>query len=110
MWYETRDTWHVTPDMFGGANILSNFSSLALTVCDLWYYEDLEEKAHWLNQWMNELQGSPLGLIHFIKIKNIHIKDLFYPHSATPLSLIHIWGLPPYPQNGFAVLFFWTSP
>ena len=22
----------------------------ALTVCDVWYYEDLEEKAHWINQ------------------------------------------------------------
>ena len=31
-----------------------NFSSLALTVCDLWYYEDLEEKAHWLTDWLND--------------------------------------------------------
>ena len=50
----TRDTWHVTHEMFGGGvNILSNFSSLALTVCDLWYYEDLEEKDEWPNDWMN---------------------------------------------------------
>ena len=47
MWHATRDTWHITRDTrhitrdtFGGVNILS----LALTVCDLWYYEDLEEK------------------------------------------------------------------
>ena len=26
---------------------------LSLIVCDLWYYEDLEEKAHWMNQVFN---------------------------------------------------------
>ena len=31
-----------------------NFSSLALTVCDLWYYKDMEEKDDSLNEWMNE--------------------------------------------------------
>ena len=30
-----------------------NFSSLALTVCYLWYYKDLEEKADWLTDLMN---------------------------------------------------------
>ena len=48
MWYVTRDTWHmtrdmrlVTCDMLWGVNILSKyFSSLALLVCDLWYFED----------------------------------------------------------------------
>ena len=30
-------------------------SSLALTVCDLWYYEDLEEKADSVNELINEL-------------------------------------------------------
>ena len=34
MWHVTRDTWHVT--CWGS----QNFSSLALTVCDLWCYED----------------------------------------------------------------------
>ena len=34
----------MTCDMFGGVKILSKF------VCDLWYYEDLEEKAHWLRE------------------------------------------------------------
>ena len=46
----TRDTFHV----WGGWTFSQNFSSLALTVCDLWYYEDLEEKAHRMNEWMNE--------------------------------------------------------
>ena len=36
--------------MFGGVNILC----LALSVCDLWYYEDLEEKDDLMNEWMNE--------------------------------------------------------
>ena len=49
----TCDTWHVTCDMFGGLTFYQNFSSLALTVCDLCYYEDLEEKAHWLSDWIN---------------------------------------------------------
>ena len=34
--------WHVTRD------------TLALTVCDLWYYEDLEEKDDLNNEWMND--------------------------------------------------------
>ena len=45
MWHLTRDMWHVTRDMFaGGWTFSQNFSSLALTVYDLWYYEDLEER------------------------------------------------------------------
>ena len=50
-WHVTwRDTWHMTCDMFGGGWTFSqNFSSLALTVCDLWYYEYLEEKDDSIN-------------------------------------------------------------
>ena len=49
MWHVTRDTWHVTRDTWhvtylGGWTFSQNFSCLALTVCDLWYYEYLEEK------------------------------------------------------------------
>ena len=47
MWHVTRDMWHVT--RLGGWTFSQNFSSLALTVCDLWYYEDLEEKDESLN-------------------------------------------------------------
>ena len=46
--------WHITHDMFGGGTFSQNFGSLALTVCDLWYYEDLGEKAYSLNQLMND--------------------------------------------------------
>ena len=57
MWHVTHDMSHVTHDLFGGLIFSQNFSSLALTVCDLWYYEDLEEKAYvlseWINQWIN---------------------------------------------------------
>ena len=54
MWHVTRarDTWHVT--CLRGWTFSQNFSSLARTVCDLWYYEDLEEKDDWLDQWINE--------------------------------------------------------
>ena len=43
--------WHVT--RLGGWTFSQKFSSLAPTVCDLWYYEDLEEKDDWLNEWIN---------------------------------------------------------
>ena len=43
-WHVKRDTWHVW-----GWTFSQIFSSLALNVCDLWYYEDLEEKAHSIN-------------------------------------------------------------
>ena len=52
-WHVTRDMWHVTRDMWhmtrlGGWTFSQNFSSLALTVCDLWYYEDILGKG-WIN-------------------------------------------------------------
>ena len=47
-WHVTRDTWHVT--CLGGWTLSQNFSSLALTICDLWYHEDLEEKDDSINQ------------------------------------------------------------
>ena len=54
MWHALHDTWHMTHDMWlvtyweGGWTFFLNFSSLALTVWDLWYFEDVEEKADWL--------------------------------------------------------------
>jgi hypothetical protein len=51
-WHVTRDTGHVT--CFGGWTFSDNFSSLALTVYDSWYYEDLEEKDQSLNEWINQ--------------------------------------------------------
>ena len=58
IWHVTRDMWHVTCDMWhvtclGGLTFSQNFSSLALTVCDLWYYKDILGKG-WLNESMNE--------------------------------------------------------
>ena len=58
-WHVTRDTWTVTLDMWhvtrlGGWTFSQNFSSLALTVCDLWYYEDILGKGWlWINQSVN---------------------------------------------------------
>ena len=53
-WHVTCDTWHVTLGTWhvtclGGWTFSHIFSSLALTICDLWYYKDLEEKDEWLN-------------------------------------------------------------
>ena len=56
IWHVTRDTWHVTHDtwdVWGGWTFSQNFRSLALTVWDLGYYEDLEEKDEWINQLIN---------------------------------------------------------
>ena len=57
MWHMTHDTWHVTRDIwhFWRRTFSQNFSSLALTVCDIWYYEDLEEKADSINEWVTRL-------------------------------------------------------
>ena len=48
MWYVSRDTWHFA----GGRTISQNFSSPAHTVCDLWYLEDLVEKADSSTDWI----------------------------------------------------------
>ena len=48
-WHATPDTWHVTSDTWhvtccGGWTFSQKFSSSALTVCDLWHFEDLKEE------------------------------------------------------------------
>ena len=63
MWHMTCDTWHVTCDMWhmtcdmwhvtccGGWTFSWNVSSLALTVCHLWYLKIWRKRiADWLNQ------------------------------------------------------------
>ena len=56
MWYVTHDIWHMTRDIFLGRWTFSqNFSTLAFIVCDLWYYEDLEEKADGVTESINQL-------------------------------------------------------
>ena len=50
-WHVTRDTWNVT--WCGGRTFSQNVSSLALTVCDLWYLKDLEEIADSLTESIN---------------------------------------------------------
>ena len=44
-WYMTHDTWHMTCNLWhvtccGGWTFFQNLRSLALLVCDLWYFED----------------------------------------------------------------------
>ena len=59
MWHVAHDTWHMTRDLWhmtqwgGGWTFSPNFSSLALTVSDLWYYEDMEEKADLVTEWIS---------------------------------------------------------
>ena len=49
----TCDMWHMACDTPGGWTFSQKFSSLALTVCDFWYYEDMEEKADSLTYLIN---------------------------------------------------------
>ena len=51
-WHMTHNIWHVTHG--GGWTFSQNFSSLALTVWDLWCLEDWEEKDDSMKEWMNE--------------------------------------------------------
>ena len=69
--------------LMGGWTFSQNFSSLALTVCVLWYYEDLvqEEKADSLSEWMNDkavyrkAPATPgLLIIHQLLAKRMTVK------------------------------------
>ena len=56
MWHMTHDNWHVTHDtwhVWVGEHSLK-ISAPALNVCDLWYYEDMEEKDDSLNELNNQ--------------------------------------------------------
>ena len=60
MWHVTCDTWHVTlwhVTHLGSLPFSPNFSSLALTVWELCYFEYISTKYHWMNDWINKLQG-----------------------------------------------------
>ena len=48
----TPDMWRMTHG--GGWTFSGNFSYLALTVWDLWYLEDWEEKGQGLNELIND--------------------------------------------------------
>ena len=75
MWHVTHDTWHVvTRDTWhvtclGGWKFSQIFSSLALTVCDLWYYEDLEGKG-WPTGWINQLISDKAVYSYTGSVKN----------------------------------------
>ena len=59
MWHLTPDMWHVTHG--GGGKFSKNFSYLALTVWDLWYLEDWEEKARKVPRKYSESTREVLG-------------------------------------------------
>ena len=86
MWHVTRDTWHMKRDTWnvtclGRWTFPQNFSSLALTVCDLWYNEDLENKAEsGDDEAVYRTAPATLGLLNMTKIENVlnsfHCKNL----------------------------------
>ena len=116
MWHETRDTWQVvTRDMwhvtcFGVWTFSQNFSSLALTVCDLWYYEDLEEKDDSLNQSISDeavYRTAPAtpGLLNIGKcLKPIQLRQWVWPALAKSPSA---WTSP---SNGMDFKFSLSLP
>ena len=48
------DMWYVTWKVTRGEHRVKNVVSLALTVWELWFFEDLEGKDEWINEWLNE--------------------------------------------------------
>ena len=82
MWHMTHDTWHVT--CCGGWTFSQNFSSVAPMVCDLWYLEDWEEKAHWLTGWMVLLSAS-VKRVGVSSMRDFFIKTLGGPSSHVPV-------------------------
>ena len=61
-WNLTFDTLHVT--QCGGWKFSQNFSFLALTVWDIWCFEDLEEKGDILIQLINKPAAQAAGADH----------------------------------------------
>ena len=89
----TGDRWYVTHDRWRGVNI-SNFSSLALTVLELWCLEDLEEKDESLNEWMNDwipllfVDQSRLLQVYCTGEPSLHNQSLTeWPFSSKSLKL-----------------------
>ena len=80
----SRDMWRMIPDMWHvvGVNILSRFQ--LTSSYGLWYFEDLEEKADWLTEWINQ---------------SIIYEGVCRTAPATPGLLITIQNLPT-PKNG----------
>ena len=51
-WHVSRDIWHMTSDSWGRWNFSQNFSSLALTVWESSFDEDILTQS-WLTEWMS---------------------------------------------------------
>ena len=84
MWHNTHAMWHLTYDRWGRWTFSQNVSSLALTVWEWRFDEDIFTNHHDLlnrsiNEWMNEL---------------INNKDVYRTAPATPLFRgIDHWSL-----------------
>ena len=70
-WYVKHDTSHVTCDTRLGLNILSNFSSLALMVWDLWRLERKGSPTELMNQSVNFL------LVCFVQLFIFELNHIF---------------------------------
>ena len=107
MWQVTCDRWHVTGDRWHmthgvGWTFSYNFSSLALTVWDLWFFEDLEEKDQWVSDSVNKeavrrtapatrgllktLLPLSYSTISYLYFCHVYYRNLFNP----PLFLLYV--------------------
>ena len=82
MWHATHDMWHTTHR--GPRTLCQNFRSLALTVWELWCFEDIFTKDESLSQWMSDdavCRTAPAtpGLLNILQIyrsTGITIEDI----------------------------------
>ena len=56
-WHVTGDIWHMTHDMWEKGSLLSNVSSLALTVWDWRYFKDIFTENDLVTNITNEFKG-----------------------------------------------------
>ena len=83
-WHVTHDTWHVTHDTWhvthrGWWTLSQNFSSLDLTVWELWFLKIWRKRmTEWMNEWINDkavfwtAPATP-GLLKTKKVLNYYI-------------------------------------
>ena len=108
MWHVTCGMWHVTG---GGRGTFSeNFSLLALTTWEGRFVEYLEEKAHWLNQLMNDkgvCRTAPAtpGLLKK-QLQGFNPNTKLLGHFFNNLFSAWVWIL--LRKGGGATLYYWV--
>ena len=79
-WHGTWDTWRMTHDRWW--TLCQNFRSLALTIWELWCFEDLEKQevnslSEWINQYFTTLFVQQLLALP-VSAKDMKNKNIFF--------------------------------